>query len=80
MKGYLWGLGSVVLVTLAQLLLKWGVIQLPLTGLSGLNLQFLSIIGCLFVRLRAVCLAMCSRCCAGFLPYAIYRLTELIHY
>ncbi|MFT8090615.1 4-amino-4-deoxy-L-arabinose-phospho-UDP flippase, partial [Salmonella enterica subsp. enterica serovar Enteritidis] len=32
MKGYLWGLGSVVLVTLAQLLLKWGVIQLPLTG------------------------------------------------
>ncbi|AJI95391.1 4-amino-4-deoxy-L-arabinose-phosphoundecaprenol flippase subunit ArnF [Yersinia ruckeri] len=40
MKGYLWGLGSVVLVTLAQLLLKWGVIQLPLTGLSGLNLQF----------------------------------------
>jgi undecaprenyl phosphate-alpha-L-ara4N flippase subunit ArnF len=29
MKGYLYVLGSILLVTLAQLAMKWGVIQLP---------------------------------------------------
>lgn len=29
MKGYLYVLGSILLVTLAQLAIKWGVIQLP---------------------------------------------------
>ena len=30
MKGYLWGATSVLLVTLAQLLMKWGMGQIPL--------------------------------------------------
>lgn len=30
MKGYGWGITSVLLVTLAQLLMKWGMVQLPL--------------------------------------------------
>lgn len=40
MKGYGWGIGSVLLVTLAQLLLKWGVIHLPLISWAGMDLQF----------------------------------------
>ncbi|WP_434524574.1 4-amino-4-deoxy-L-arabinose-phosphoundecaprenol flippase subunit ArnF [Photorhabdus asymbiotica] len=34
MKGYIWGLASVLLVTIAQLLLKWGVVNLPTLNLS----------------------------------------------
>lgn len=29
MKGYIWASASILLVTVAQLLLKWGVVQLP---------------------------------------------------
>ncbi|MBC8953734.1 4-amino-4-deoxy-L-arabinose-phospho-UDP flippase [Xenorhabdus sp. PB62.4] len=35
MKGYLWGIASALLVTLAQLLLKWGVARLPELSLSA---------------------------------------------
>jgi undecaprenyl phosphate-alpha-L-ara4N flippase subunit ArnF len=41
MKGYLWGMGSVVLVTVAQLMLKWGMMHTPLMSLAGINGQFL---------------------------------------
>ncbi|MDE9551786.1 4-amino-4-deoxy-L-arabinose-phosphoundecaprenol flippase subunit ArnF [Xenorhabdus bovienii] len=34
MRGYLWGLASVLLITVAQLLLKWGVARLPELSLS----------------------------------------------
>ncbi|NRN28070.1 4-amino-4-deoxy-L-arabinose-phosphoundecaprenol flippase subunit ArnF [Photorhabdus heterorhabditis] len=34
MKGYIWGLASALLVTIAQLLLKWGVVNLPALNLS----------------------------------------------
>ncbi|WP_445497624.1 4-amino-4-deoxy-L-arabinose-phosphoundecaprenol flippase subunit ArnF [Photorhabdus sp. SF281] len=34
MKGYIWGLASVLLVTIAQLLLKWGVVNLPALSLG----------------------------------------------
>ncbi|MEQ1977115.1 MULTISPECIES: 4-amino-4-deoxy-L-arabinose-phosphoundecaprenol flippase subunit ArnF [unclassified Xenorhabdus] len=34
MKGYLWGMASVLLITVAQLLLKWGVAHLPELSLS----------------------------------------------
>ncbi|MCA6219506.1 4-amino-4-deoxy-L-arabinose-phosphoundecaprenol flippase subunit ArnF [Photorhabdus antumapuensis] len=34
MKGYIWGLVSVLLVTIAQLLLKWGVVNLPVLNLG----------------------------------------------
>ncbi|MBD2815077.1 4-amino-4-deoxy-L-arabinose-phosphoundecaprenol flippase subunit ArnF [Xenorhabdus sp. Flor] len=34
MKGYFWGVVSVLLITVAQLLLKWGVAQLPELSLS----------------------------------------------
>ncbi len=41
MKGYGWGLGSVVLVTVAQLMLKWGMMNMPLMSLADINGQFL---------------------------------------
>ncbi|MDC9595484.1 4-amino-4-deoxy-L-arabinose-phosphoundecaprenol flippase subunit ArnF [Xenorhabdus anantnagensis] len=34
MKGYFWGVASALLVTVAQLLLKWGVTHLPELSLS----------------------------------------------
>ncbi|OKP05772.1 4-amino-4-deoxy-L-arabinose-phosphoundecaprenol flippase subunit ArnF [Xenorhabdus eapokensis] len=34
MKGYLWGIANVLLITVAQLLLKWGVARLPELTLS----------------------------------------------
>ncbi|CDG21207.1 putative membrane protein [Xenorhabdus poinarii G6] len=34
MKGYLWGVASVLLITAAQLLLKWGVVRLADFSLS----------------------------------------------
>ncbi|SFU33434.1 4-amino-4-deoxy-L-arabinose-phosphoundecaprenol flippase subunit ArnF [Xenorhabdus koppenhoeferi] len=34
MKGYLWAVASVLLITIAQLLLKWGVARLPEFSLS----------------------------------------------
>jgi len=37
MRGYLWGMGSVLLVTLAQLLMKWGMSQIPLMPLTSLH-------------------------------------------
>lgn len=37
MKGYLWGGGSVLLVTVAQLLMKWGVVQIPSFSLSAID-------------------------------------------
>lgn len=36
MKGYIWGSTSVLLVTLAQLLMKWGMTQIPLLSLASL--------------------------------------------
>ena len=41
MKGYWWGIGSVVLVTVAQLILKWGMMNTPLMSLADINGQFL---------------------------------------
>ncbi|MBS9425082.1 4-amino-4-deoxy-L-arabinose-phosphoundecaprenol flippase subunit ArnF [Photorhabdus caribbeanensis] len=43
MKGYIWGLVSVLLVTIAQLLLKWGVVNLPALnlGLHWLDIEWL---------------------------------------
>lgn len=34
MKGYLWGMASVLLVTLSQLLMKWGMMQFPLLSFT----------------------------------------------
>ncbi|EEQ11590.1 4-amino-4-deoxy-L-arabinose-phosphoundecaprenol flippase subunit ArnF [Yersinia mollaretii] len=42
MKGYLWGVGSVVLVTIAQLMLKWGMMHTPLMSLADINGVFLA--------------------------------------
>ncbi|ETS30469.1 MULTISPECIES: 4-amino-4-deoxy-L-arabinose-phosphoundecaprenol flippase subunit ArnF [Photorhabdus] len=43
MKGYIWGLASVLLVTVAQLLLKWGVVNLPALnfGLHWFDVEWL---------------------------------------
>lgn len=36
-KGYLWGIASVLLVTVAQLLMKWGMGQIPLLGYADIS-------------------------------------------
>ncbi|MBU9821727.1 4-amino-4-deoxy-L-arabinose-phosphoundecaprenol flippase subunit ArnF [Rahnella sp. Lac-M11] len=41
MKGYLWGGASVLLVTAAQLLMKWGMVQIPWVSLAELNITFI---------------------------------------
>jgi len=41
MKGYLWGAGSVLLVTAAQLLMKWGMVQIPSFSLSVIDVPFI---------------------------------------
>lgn len=40
MKGYMWGGASLLLVTLAQLLMKWGMVQIPLLSLSDIHLSW----------------------------------------
>lgn len=37
MKGYAWGGASVMLVTLAQLLMKWGMVQIPLVSFADVS-------------------------------------------
>ncbi|CAI0854471.1 4-amino-4-deoxy-L-arabinose-phosphoundecaprenol flippase subunit ArnF [Serratia entomophila] len=37
MKGYAWGCASVLLVTLAQLLMKWGMAQIPLMSFADVT-------------------------------------------
>ncbi|MFO6295921.1 4-amino-4-deoxy-L-arabinose-phosphoundecaprenol flippase subunit ArnF [Rahnella selenatireducens] len=57
MKGYLWGGASVLLVTAAQLLMKWGMVQIPWVSLADLNISFI------FINLRpiiAVFLGLCG--------------------
>lgn len=63
MKGYLWGGTSVVLVTVAQLVLKWGMMNIPLLSLADINVQFLTMY---FVQLASV---MC-----GLMGYALSML------
>lgn len=41
MKGYLWGGASVLLVTMAQLLMKWGMVQIPWFSLPDINILFI---------------------------------------
>jgi len=41
MKGYAWGAASVLLVTLAQLLMKWGMAQIPLLSFADITLELL---------------------------------------
>ncbi|NIH12299.1 MAG: 4-amino-4-deoxy-L-arabinose-phosphoundecaprenol flippase subunit ArnF [Serratia symbiotica] len=42
MRGYFWGAASVLLVTLAQLLMKWGMAQIPLLSFASLTPALLS--------------------------------------
>lgn len=54
---------SVVLVTVAQLVLKWGMMNIPLLSLADINVQFLTMY---FVQLASV---MC-----GLMGYALSML------
>lgn len=38
--GYVWGCASLLLVTLAQLLMKWGMVQIPLLSLSEIQISW----------------------------------------
>ncbi|HGE6660072.1 TPA: 4-amino-4-deoxy-L-arabinose-phosphoundecaprenol flippase subunit ArnF [Serratia marcescens] len=42
MKGYAWGAASVLLVTLAQLLMKWGMVQIPLMSFADVSLTLIA--------------------------------------
>lgn len=42
MKGYVWGAASVLLVTLAQLLMKGGMAQIPLLAFSDVSFSLIS--------------------------------------
>ncbi|MCX2958611.1 MAG: 4-amino-4-deoxy-L-arabinose-phospho-UDP flippase, partial [Serratia symbiotica] len=42
MRGYFWGAASVLLVTLAQLLMKWGMVQIPLLSFASFTPALLS--------------------------------------
>jgi len=42
MRGYFWGAASVLLVTLAQLLMKWGMAQIPPLSFVSLTAALLS--------------------------------------
>ncbi len=57
------GGASVVLVTVAQLVLKWGMMNIPLLSLADINVQFLTMY---FVQLASV---MC-----GLMGYALSML------
>lgn len=61
MKGYLWGSGSVLLVTAAQLLMKWGMVQLPLFSWNDLHLSwFLNHLTDNLLPLTAVFAGLCG--------------------
>ncbi len=51
MRGYAWGAASVLLVTLAQLLMKWGMVQIPLMSFADVSL---ALIGDYWLPLLAV--------------------------
>ena len=68
MKGYLWGGASVVLVTAAQLLMKWGMVQIPWFALSAADTSFvLSHLTALIAVFLGLCGYVLSMGC-WFLP------------
>lgn len=61
MKGYLYVLGSILLVTLAQLAMKWGVIQLP-TWQADLAVMLAHPLPLLVILTGVGCYALSLRC------------------
>lgn len=63
-SGYSWGIGSLLLVTLAQLLLKWGMVQIPLFSLSELQVSWIfnHLIALSAVTLGIMCYALSMLC------------------
>ncbi|HEJ9171224.1 4-amino-4-deoxy-L-arabinose-phosphoundecaprenol flippase subunit ArnF [Serratia nevei] len=57
MRGYAWGAASVLLVTLAQLLMKWGMVQIPLMSFADVSL---ALIGGYWLPLLAVGGGICG--------------------
>jgi undecaprenyl phosphate-alpha-L-ara4N flippase subunit ArnF len=62
-KGYLWCSASLLLVTAAQLLMKWGMMQIPPFSLAEVSFNFVMSQGCAL-------LAVCS----GIMGYAVSML------
>ncbi|NRR65669.1 4-amino-4-deoxy-L-arabinose-phosphoundecaprenol flippase subunit ArnF [Yersinia pestis] len=62
----MWGGASVVLVTVAQLVLKWGMMNIPLLSLADINVQFLTMY---FVQLASV---MCGLMGYGFIQLCCF--------
>ncbi|MDT3250741.1 4-amino-4-deoxy-L-arabinose-phosphoundecaprenol flippase subunit ArnF [Serratia sp. root2] len=63
MRGYAWGATSVLLVTLAQLLMKWGMAQIPLISFADVTP----------VLLMHYCLPLLA-VCGGIFGYALSML------
>ncbi|MEE4409637.1 MULTISPECIES: 4-amino-4-deoxy-L-arabinose-phosphoundecaprenol flippase subunit ArnF [unclassified Serratia (in: enterobacteria)] len=63
MRGYAWGAASVLLVTLAQLLMKWGMAQIPLMSFADVTP----------VLLMQYCLPLLA-VCGGIFGYALSML------
>ncbi|KAA8730130.1 MAG: 4-amino-4-deoxy-L-arabinose-phosphoundecaprenol flippase subunit ArnF [Ewingella americana] len=63
-RGYSWGVGSLLLVTLAQLLLKWGMVRIPLFSLSELQLSFIfnNLTSLAAVTIGIMCYALSMLC------------------
>ncbi|MEL5308623.1 4-amino-4-deoxy-L-arabinose-phosphoundecaprenol flippase subunit ArnF [Serratia nevei] len=57
MRGYAWAAASVLLVTLAQLLMKWGMVQIPLMSFADVSL---ALIGGYWLPLLAVGGGICG--------------------
>lgn len=63
-KGYIWGIASVLLVSAAQLLMKWGMVQLPPLSLHSLALPAAEACRRCW-RWHSASPATGCRCCAG---------------
>lgn len=78
-KGYVWAACSIVLVSVAQVLMKSGMADIPI--ISSLEIEPLTLLIAYAAPLLVVSLgiwAMCCRWCAGFVLCAIYRSAERI--
>lgn len=78
MRGYAWGAASVLLVTLAQLLMKWGMSQIPLMSFADVTLSLFSQYWLPLLAVSGGFSAMHCQCYAGSSRSTICLLTVLI--
>lgn len=72
-RGYSWVIGGIVLITLAQLLLKWAMVNIPLMSISDINFVFLThhytqLCTVIFGLLGYALSMLCWLCALRYLP------------